>query len=37
MLGYGNNEGMKEYLRLYISLHGDHEGARIVLFNCDFN
>jgi citrate synthase len=26
MLGYGGNEGMKEYLRLYITLHGDHEG-----------
>ena len=27
MLGYGNNEGMKEYLRLYIAIHGDHEGG----------
>lgn len=26
MLGYGSNDGMKEYLRLYIALHGDHEG-----------
>lgn len=30
MLGYGSNDGMKEYLRLYISLHGDHEGTFLV-------
>lgn len=29
MLGYGDNDGMKEYLRLYIALHGDHEGIYI--------
>ncbi|KAG8978410.1 hypothetical protein FRC05_010655 [Tulasnella sp. 425] len=29
MLGYGDNEGMKEYLRLYIALHGDHEGGNV--------
>ncbi|KAG8902959.1 hypothetical protein FRB99_003897 [Tulasnella sp. 403] len=29
MLGYGKNEGMKEYLRLYIALHGDHEGGNV--------
>ncbi|KAI6117701.1 citrate synthase [Pisolithus croceorrhizus] len=27
MLGFGNNENMTEYLRLYIALHGDHEGG----------
>ncbi|TEB31293.1 citrate synthase [Coprinellus micaceus] len=26
MLGYGGNESLTEYLRLYIALHGDHEG-----------
>lgn len=31
MLGYGDNQGMKEYLRLYISLHGDHEGMLMSL------
>lgn len=40
MLGYGDNEGMKEYLRLYIALHGDHEGGNVSAhtarksFNC---
>ena len=27
MLGYGGNKDMTEYLRLYIALHGDHEGG----------
>jgi hypothetical protein len=27
MIGYGDNENLKEYLRLYIALHGDHEGG----------
>ncbi|KAJ4001343.1 citrate synthase [Lentinula boryana] len=27
MLGYGDNHGLTEYLRLYISIHGDHEGG----------
>ncbi|KAI0950561.1 hypothetical protein AcW1_005761 [Taiwanofungus camphoratus] len=27
MLGYGNNHDLTEYLRLYIALHGDHEGG----------
>ena len=27
MLGYGNNHDLTEYLRLYISIHGDHEGG----------
>ncbi|KAF9652881.1 citrate synthase [Thelephora ganbajun] len=27
MLGYGNNKDITEYLRLYIALHGDHEGG----------
>ncbi|KAF8654235.1 hypothetical protein AX16_003758 [Volvariella volvacea WC 439] len=26
-LGYGNNHALTEYLRLYIALHGDHEGG----------
>jgi len=27
MLGFGANEDLTEYLRLYIALHGDHEGG----------
>ncbi|EIN07497.1 citrate synthase [Punctularia strigosozonata HHB-11173 SS5] len=27
MLGYGDNKDMTEYLRLYIAIHGDHEGG----------
>ncbi|KAI0797899.1 citrate synthase [Abortiporus biennis] len=27
MLGYGGNHDLTEYLRLYISIHGDHEGG----------
>ncbi|KAG6878714.1 hypothetical protein C0993_011529 [Termitomyces sp. T159_Od127] len=27
LLGYGDNESVTEYLRLYIALHGDHEGG----------
>ena len=27
MLGFGDNEDLTEYLRLYIALHGDHEGG----------
>ncbi|CAA7271767.1 unnamed protein product [Cyclocybe aegerita] len=27
LLGYGDNESLTEYLRLYIALHGDHEGG----------
>ncbi|KAG6897477.1 hypothetical protein C0992_001252 [Termitomyces sp. T32_za158] len=27
LLGYGGNESVTEYLRLYIALHGDHEGG----------
>lgn len=26
-LGFGDNKAMTEYLRLYIALHGDHEGG----------
>ena len=26
-LGYGNNHDLTEYLRLYIAIHGDHEGG----------
>lgn len=29
MIGYGDNEGMTDYLRLYIALHGDHEGGNV--------
>jgi len=27
LLGYGDNHTLTEYLRLYIALHGDHEGG----------
>ncbi|EMD38411.1 hypothetical protein CERSUDRAFT_82662 [Gelatoporia subvermispora B] len=27
MLGFGNNYDLTEYLRLYIAIHGDHEGG----------
>lgn len=27
LLGYGDNKDMSEYLRLYIAIHGDHEGG----------
>jgi citrate synthase len=27
MLGFGDNHSLTEYLRLYIALHGDHEGG----------
>lgn len=27
MMGYGGNKNLTEYLRLYIALHGDHEGG----------
>lgn len=27
MLGFGDNYDLTEYLRLYIALHGDHEGG----------
>ncbi|PCH38081.1 citrate synthase [Wolfiporia cocos MD-104 SS10] len=27
MLGYGDNQDLTEYLRLYIAIHGDHEGG----------
>jgi hypothetical protein len=27
MLGYGDNKNLTEYLRLYIAIHGDHEGG----------
>ena len=29
MLGYGDNHSLIEYLRLYIALHGDHEGGNV--------
>ncbi|CAE6535043.1 unnamed protein product [Rhizoctonia solani] len=29
MLGYGDNKSLTEYLRLYIALHGDHEGGNV--------
>ncbi|KAK0450788.1 citrate synthase [Armillaria borealis] len=27
LLGFGDNQSLTEYLRLYIALHGDHEGG----------
>jgi citrate synthase len=27
MLGHGGNADLTEYLRLYIAIHGDHEGG----------
>jgi citrate synthase len=27
MLGFGENHSLTEYLRLYIAIHGDHEGG----------
>ena len=27
MLGFGDNYDLTEYLRLYIAIHGDHEGG----------
>ena len=27
MLGFGDNHDLIEYLRLYIAIHGDHEGG----------
>ncbi|KLO07851.1 citrate synthase [Schizopora paradoxa] len=29
MLGFGGNADLTDYLRLYISLHGDHEGGNV--------
>lgn len=29
MIGYGGNEGMTDYMRLYIAIHGDHEGGNV--------
>jgi len=29
MLGYGNNEGFKELMRLYMVIHADHEGGNV--------
>ncbi|GJJ12088.1 hypothetical protein Clacol_006329 [Clathrus columnatus] len=29
LLGYSNNHSLTEYLRLYIALHGDHEGGNV--------
>lgn len=29
MLGYGNNEGFKELMRLYMTIHSDHEGGNV--------
>ena len=29
MLGFSHNESLTEYLRLYIALHGDHEGGNV--------
>ncbi|KIJ44009.1 hypothetical protein M422DRAFT_252503 [Sphaerobolus stellatus SS14] len=29
LLGYSDNHSLTEYLRLYIALHGDHEGGNV--------
>ncbi|KAF8509284.1 citrate synthase-like protein [Gautieria morchelliformis] len=29
MLGYGDNHSLTEYMRLYVALHGDHEGGNV--------
>lgn len=29
MIGFGDNQSLTEYLRLYIALHGDHEGGNV--------
>lgn len=29
MMGVGANDGLTEYMRLYIALHGDHEGGNV--------
>lgn len=29
MLGYGDNEGFKELMRLYMVIHADHEGGNV--------
>jgi citrate synthase len=29
MLGYGDNEGFKELMRLYMTIHSDHEGGNV--------
>lgn len=29
MLGYGDSVGMTDFLRLYIAIHGDHEGGNV--------
>lgn len=28
-LGYGDKEGLTDYLRLYVAVHGDHEGGNV--------
>ena len=29
MMGYGDNEGFKELMRLYMTIHADHEGGNV--------
>lgn len=29
LLGYGSNEGFKELMRLYLTIHSDHEGGNV--------
>jgi citrate synthase len=29
MMGYGSNEGFKELMRLYMTIHADHEGGNV--------
>jgi citrate synthase len=34
MLGYGDNEGFKELMRLYMVIHADHEGGNVSAHTC---
>lgn len=34
MLGYGDNNGFKELMRLYMVIHADHEGGNVSAHTC---
>jgi citrate synthase len=34
MLGYGDNDGFKELMRLYMVIHADHEGGNVSAHTC---
>jgi citrate synthase len=34
MLGYGENDGFKELMRLYMVIHADHEGGNVSAHTC---